>query len=102
MPSRDIHSRDGGKNVRDLLVSFFSTMLLSKPSPNPMYLISPWLSDFRLLDNEFGQFKDLFKYNAGFSEKPYLLFSEILIEVSWHLPIRIVTWPDDKSKTFIG
>lgn len=100
MPSRDIHSRDGGKKVRDLLASFFCTLLLDGVSQRTMYLISPWLSDFKLLDNAFGQFKDLFRYQTNLAENQYILFSETLIEVSDRLPIRIITWPDDKSRTF--
>lgn len=100
MPSRDIHSRDGGKKVRDLLVSFFGTLLLRDTSERAMYLISPWLSDFRLLDNTFGQFRDIFRYNTNFSDNPYILFSEVLIEASSHFPVRIITWPDNKSRVF--
>jgi hypothetical protein len=100
MSSRDIHSRDGGKKVRDLLASFFSTLLLGVPCKRPMYLISPWLSDFKLLDNAFGQFKDLFRYQNNFAENRHILFSETLIEVSDRLPVRIITWPDTKSRAF--
>ena len=100
MPSRDIHSRDGGKKVRDLLASFFGTLLLGAATERPMYLISPWLSDFKLLDNAFGQFKDLFRNQASFGENPYILFIEVLIAVSYNFPIRIITWPDNKSRTF--
>jgi hypothetical protein len=101
MPSRDIHSRDGGKKVRDLLASFFGTLLLIDEYDRPMYLISPWLSDFKLLDNAFGQFKDLFRYKTKFAENPYILFSETLIEVSDRLPIHIITWSDEKSIAFV-
>ena len=102
MPSRDIHSRDGGKKVRDLLCSFFSILLLGAESTRPIYLISPWLSDFKLLDNAFGQFKDLFRHKTNFAEQPYILFSEMLIEVSNRLQIHIITWPDDTSKVFVN
>ena len=100
MPSRDIHSRDGGKKVRDLLSSFFVTLLLGANTFRGMYLISPWLSDFKLFDNKFGQFKDLFRKYTGFGENPNILFSEVLIETSESLPINIITWPDNKSKIF--
>ena len=102
MPCRDIHSRDGGKKVRDLLTSFFGVLLLNIATKRPMYLISPWLSDFKLMDNAFGQFKDLFRYQPNFAENPYILFSEALIEVSYRLPVRIITWPDKKSRAFAG
>ena len=101
MPSRDIFSRDGGKKVRDLLTSFFGVLLLSGSSEKTIYLISPWLSDFRLLDNTFGQYRGLFRQNSNLGENRYILFSQVLIEVSSNIPIRIITWPDEISKAFI-
>ena len=86
--------------MRDLLASFFGTILLGAATVRPMYLISPWLSDFKLLVNTFGQFKDLFRYHANFTENPHILFSEVLMEASDRLPIRIITWPDEKSRAF--
>ena len=83
-----------------MLGSFFGTLLLGADTERPVYLISPWLSDFKLLDNTFGQFKDLFRYHTNFADNPYILFSEVLIETSDRLPIRIITWPGEKSRTF--
>ena len=100
MPSLDIHSRDGGQKARDLLSSFFGILLLKRAGQRPMYLISPWLSDFRLLDNSFGQFGDLFSSNSSLSESPYIHFSDVIREVSAYTPVRIITWPDEKSIAF--
>lgn len=101
MSSRDIHSRDGGKVVRDLLASFAVTLVLGD-FKRPVYLISPWITDFKLLENSFGQFKSLFSLQNGISENPYILFSEALAEISNRLSIRIITWPDEKSITFVN
>jgi len=101
MSSRDIHSRDGGKTVRDLLASFCVTLMLGSSAKRPMYLISPWLTDFKLLENSFGQFKSLFTFQSSISENPYILFSEALAEISSHMSIRIITWPDEKSIAFV-
>ncbi len=100
MSSRDIHSRDGGTKVRDLLGSFFGILLLDDACSRPLYLISPWLSDFRLLNNRFGQFKDLFSKQIDLADNPYILFSEMLIEVSFRVPVRIITWSDVNSEAF--
>lgn len=102
MYSRDIHSRDGGKKVRDLLASFLGLLLLDTIITRPIYLISPWLSDFKLLDNTFGQFKSLFRIHTNFSECPHILFSETLIEISQYVPVKIITWPDKNSMTFVS
>ncbi|MBZ0264127.1 hypothetical protein K8I28_05620 [bacterium] len=100
MPSRDIHSRDGGKKVRDLLTSFISTILIGGRSDRYIYLISPWISDFILFDNEFGQYRELFKNQSVYGENPHILFSQTLTELSFYTPIRIVTWPGERSDAF--
>lgn len=100
MPSRDIHSRDGGIAVRDLLASLLSGLLLDERTQRPVYLISPWLTDFRLLDNSLGQYRDLFRYQASVAEAPSVLFSDVLMEISHRLPVRVITWPGPKSETF--
>ena len=101
MPSRDIHSRDGGKRVRDFLGSLVANLLLAKPSDNPVYLMSPWLSDFRLFENKFGQYKDLFRHNSGLAESPKITFSESLLEISNFIPVRIMT-SQESSKKFVN
>jgi len=91
MPSRDIHSRDGGKKVRDFLGSLVANLLLAKPGDHPVYLMSPWLSDFLLFENEFGQYKDLFRHHSGFAERTKIMFSESLLEISNFARVRILT-----------
>ena len=76
MSSRDIYSRDGGRKIRDLLASWFISRLIAPRSDRATYLISPWLSDFKLLDNRLGQFRDLFTYRTGYGANPHILFSE--------------------------
>lgn len=75
MPSLDIYSRDGGKRVRDLLVSFLSTILIGASCKRPIYLISPWLSDFILFDNCFVQYGQLFRNHPTL--RPYRIGSEV-------------------------
>ena len=101
MSSIDIHSRGGGKRVRDLLGSCFATLLLGGTYNRPMYLVSPWLSDFRLFDNQFGEFRDLFTFRPDFGENPVILFSEALTEIANRIPIRIITWSNPTSRSFV-
>ena len=101
MSSRDIHSRSGGVTVRDLLASFMSTVLINAKDGRPIYLISPWLSDFILFDNTIGQFRDLFVHQTNVTENKYALFSDVLAEVAVYNPIRVITWPDETSLRFV-
>ena len=91
MPSRDIHSRDGGKKVRDFLGSLVANLLLSKNLKKPVYLISPWLSDFCIFENKFGQYRDLFNQRLEFSENPSISFSHALLELATKVPVRIMS-----------
>lgn len=102
MPSLDIYSRDGGKKVRDLIVSFFSTFLMNPTPTQPFYLISPWLSDFVLFDNRFGEYRHIFRSGLQVAESPKIMFSEALAEIAAYSMVRIATWPDIKSKTFVS
>jgi hypothetical protein len=100
MGSRDIHSRDGGTKVRDFLGSLLTNLILSKNLEKPIYLISPWLSDFCLLENQFGQFRDLFIRRIEFSENPKIFFSQVLLELSSKVELRIMS-SQVSSKKFL-
>ncbi len=101
MSSRDIHSRDGGRKVSDLLGSLLVTQLLLRRADAPLYIVSPWLSDFRLLDNRFGQFEDLFAAESMIVGNRWVTFGEMLRELSRTCAVRIVTWTDPSSKSFV-
>lgn len=101
MSSRDIHSRSGGVTVRDLLSSFFSVLLLRGNAEQEIYLISPWLSDFILFDNTIGQFRDLFVHQVALADNDFVLFSDVLAEISFHSKIRIITWNNETSLRFL-
>jgi hypothetical protein len=101
MPSRDIHSYDGGKKVRDFLSSIFGTLLMKQDHEKPIYLISPWISDFLVFDNKFSQFRDLFRNQPQSAEELDIKFSDILLELSANNSIRVITSDQTTSKTFL-
>jgi hypothetical protein len=76
--------------VRDLLASLLSSRLLLESDPGPLYVCAPFLTDFPVFDNAFGQFKPLFRSRPDFGEQESILFSQALIELSSRMPIRIV------------
>jgi hypothetical protein len=101
MASHDIWSRAGGLRVRDLLASLLAARLIDSRTASPLYVCSPYLTDFPLFDNAFGQFSSLFKHRREFGEKMEILFSDTLIELSHVAPVRIVTVHSEYSRAFL-
>lgn len=101
MASRDIWSRAGSLQVRDLLASVLSSRLLMTASDAPLYVCSPYLTDFPLFDNSFGQFQPLFRSCPEFAEQDAILFSQALIEVSSRMPVRIISVPGEYALPFL-
>lgn len=90
MSSRDIWSHAGSLQVRDLLSSLLSARFLAEPSMEPLYVCSPYLTDFPVFDNSFGQFQALFRHHPEFGENSEVLFSQALIELSNRMPVRLI------------
>jgi hypothetical protein len=101
MASYDIWSRAGGLRVRDLLASLLAARLIDSRTGSPLYVCSPYLTDFPLFDNAFGQFSSLFRHRNEFGEKAEVLFSDTLIELSQVAPVRIVTVHSEYSRAFL-
>jgi|GEM_PF-1053572 len=101
MPSRDIWSKGGGEKIQDLLGSLLATLIIGDATITPLYLCSPYLSDFRLLDNAFGQSSVLFTHIPEIAGKGQILFSETLRELSFRMPVRIVTVRHPSSSAFV-
>ena len=96
--SRDLWSHGGSQSLRDLLASSLLSLLLIPDERRPVYLSSPWISDFVLLDNHFRQFGDLFPERDFQAE---LRFSEYLAELSRNCQIRIITVRNETSEAFL-
>jgi hypothetical protein len=101
MASRDIWSRPGSLQVRDLLASLLSSRLLLESDAGPLYVCSPYLTDFPIFDNAFSQFQSLFRSCPEFGEQGSVLFSQALIETSNRMPVRIIGVPGPYSDSFL-
>ena len=101
MASRDIWSRAGSLQVRDLLASLLSTRFLAEPSMDPLYVCSPYLTDFPVFDNSFGQYQALFRNRPDFGENSEVLFSQALIELSNRMPVRLIGVPGPNADVFL-
>jgi len=101
MASRDIWSRAGSLQVRDLLASLISARLLAEASSDPLFVCSPFLTDFPLFDNALDQFRPLFCHRPEFGEHPEILFSEALAELSNCMPVRLIGVPGQYADAFL-
>jgi hypothetical protein len=96
--SRDIWSHGSGTQLSDLIGSSLSTLLLLPKTERPIYLSSPWISDFPLLRNQFKQFSSLFPHLDARAD---IRFSDVLQAISERMPVRIVTVSNEVSKSFV-
>ena len=101
MASRDIWSRAGSLQVRDLLASLLSARLLADAASDPLYVCSPYLTDFPVFDNPFGQFQPLFRHRPEYGERAQILFSEALVELASRMPVRLIGVPGEYADAFL-
>jgi hypothetical protein len=101
MASRDIWSRAGSLQVRDLLASLLSARLLAEAASDPLYVCSPYLTDFPVFDNAFGQFQPLFRHRPEFGERAQILFSQALAELASRMPVRLIGVPGEYADAFL-
>lgn len=100
MSSRDVWARGGRRtDLKDLISSAFCLALLAKEQEDPIYLVSPWITDFPLLENSFGQFSSLLPENG---DKCIILFSDYLSALPKSKKVRIITRKDRFSQYFLA
>ena len=97
MSSRDIWSHGSGSTLRDLLVSILGCLLLTGKDSHPVYFSSPWMSDFPLFPNHYGEFAALF---PDLSEQAEIRYSQFLVCLSKFRQVRIITVRNTTSNTF--
>lgn len=97
MYNRVIRSHGGSQALKDCLISLFVTET-AKPS-REIFLISPYLSNTPIMNNEFGQYTDMFPLLEGKT----VLLSDILKTMVWKgAKVRIICDPDrEETRRFI-
>ena len=90
-----LHGTLGRRHFCEVLSGLMVGLLIS---PEPIWLVSPWLSDFSLLDNCSGQW-DSVEASWGSRE---ISFNEVLAcAVNNGCKLRVVTRDDSHSRRFI-
>lgn len=96
--SRDIWSHGSGQRLRDLLTSSLLTLLLMGKVDRPVYISSPWISDFVLFDNRYREFASLFPELA---DQTIIYFSEYLMRLARQTQVRMITTRNEISEGFL-
>lgn len=94
MPRFDVWKHPSGATVPNLLASACAGLMLAGPDSHPVYFSSPWMTDFPLLPNRFGQFAQLLPEEADSEE---VFFSRYLVGLARLRPVRIITVQNDAS-----
>jgi hypothetical protein len=94
MPRLDIWKHPSGATVPKLLASACAGLILAGPDPRPVYFSSPWMTDFLLLPNRFGQFAHLLPEEVDSEE---IFFSRYLARLGQVRPVRVITVQNDAS-----
>jgi hypothetical protein len=97
MPTLDIWSNAASWRLRGLIQSSIANLLLAKVFKRPIYLCSPWISDFPVFDNANGQFSSLV---PGASDRMRINLSDCLAQLSTGNDVRIVSKKTPSSDAF--
>jgi phosphatidylserine/phosphatidylglycerophosphate/cardiolipin synthase-like enzyme len=90
-----LHGALGQRHLKEVISGMMIGLFIR---PERIWLVSPWLSDFQVLDNRAGSW-DVLNPTWGNRE---ISFLELLSDaVNNDCPLRLVTQNDGKSKSFI-
>ncbi|MBW3225285.1 phospholipase D-like domain-containing protein DpdK [Marinobacter adhaerens] len=91
-----LHGPLGQRQFREVLGAQLAGLIIK---PEPIWLVSPWLSDFPLLDNRAGEWDAL---NPSWGSRE-ISFNEVLAcAVNEGCVLRLVTKDDPKNASFIN
>lgn len=97
MASRDLWSHGSGRQIPDLLASALSMLLLRRDDSRPFYVASPYLSDFVLFRNDFGEMSAL---APALADGGSMSFARYLGRLAQDREVRIVTSQAPVSQAF--
>lgn len=98
MAIRDIWSHGAGSSLQDLLASCCASLMLEESDSQPAYFSSPWMSNFVLFNNQFGEWGALFPEIADHAE---IRFADFLSHLSVFRPVRLIVVANTTSQTFL-
>lgn len=97
MPTLDIWSNSASWRLRGLIQSSIAFLLLVGKHSRPIYLCSPWVSDFPVFDNTNDQFSSLVPEVA---DRLQIYLSDCLVQLSKENEVRIVSKKTNTTEIF--
>lgn len=101
MPTRDLWSNAANSQLRELLSSALVCTLMRTywPKNQAIYVCSPWISDFPVFDNRYGQFDALVPQARGTSK---IRLGAVLGALGALAPVRIVSKKTEATRQFLA
>lgn len=101
MPTLDIWSNAASTQLRSLISSALAcTLIRSNWIPGrSVYVCSPWISDFSVFDNRYGQFDDLCPAARGNNR---IRLSEVLKRIGLGISVRIISKDTEATRQFLA
>ncbi len=99
MPTMDLWSNAANLELRQLFRSAIATLLLLDERSRPIYVCSPWISEFVVFENRFGEFSHLV---PGIEERSGIRFSECLRQLAQLHEVRIISRRTDVTMSFLS
>jgi hypothetical protein len=97
--TRELWSGGGGRQLSDLVASALLSLLLRRGDPRPVYFCSPWVTNFSLANNAFGQFAALL---PDLIDDERISFAQYLVALAETRPVRVVTTEQRFSSEFLA
>ncbi|WP_028116261.1 phospholipase D-like domain-containing protein DpdK [Ferrimonas senticii] len=91
-----LHGPLGKRQTKEVIAAQLAALIMR---PEPLWLVSPWISDFELLDNRGGHW-DAVEPSWG---QRVVGWEEVLAcAINQGVPLKLVTRPDDRNKNFVA
>jgi hypothetical protein len=99
MPTMDLWSNSANLELRHLFRSAIASLLLLDTPSRPIYVCSPWISDFTVFENRFGEFEHLV---AGAEERSHIRLSDCLRQLAHVHDVRIISRRTEVTQAFLS
>ncbi|WP_434718135.1 hypothetical protein P5W98_00685 [Paraburkholderia sp. A1BS-2L] len=98
MPTMDLWSNAANLQLRQLFGSAMASLLLLDVPTRPIYVCSPWISDFIVFENRFGEFNQLVPIA---DDDRNIRFSDCLRQLACLHDVRIMSRRTEVTLTFL-
>lgn len=99
MPTLDLWSNAANLELRQLFRTAMASLLLVDSASQPIYVCSPWISDFTVFENQFGEFNQLVPL---VEEGSRVRLSDCLRQLAQLHEVRVISRPTEATLTFLA